>query len=255
MVGAAFTKSAQGPFIMWLPIAMRAPTPISSLVHRSTLVTGGLFLFYLFYWLVQFIFILILGLLRFLISGLISIFEKDLKKLIALRTLSQIRFCIFVIIIFYFLNSFFHISSHAIFKSCLFIQVGVIIYYSLGTQEGRLLKNLGLIYQLLILVRAISLCGLIFFSGIFTKDLILLSVSGNFLSFLIFLIFFLRVTITFFYSVIIIKNLLLDVNYMSVNRLNSSTPILVFFIIFIFGSLVTNIIILFLPSFFENYFI
>jgi NADH:ubiquinone oxidoreductase subunit 5 (subunit L)/multisubunit Na+/H+ antiporter MnhA subunit len=78
---------------------MSAPTPVRALVHRRTLVTAGLFIIYSFFYLFiissMFLYIIFFSLVTIFFSGILAIFEKDLKKLIALRTLSQISFCFF----------------------------------------------------------------------------------------------------------------------------------------------------------------
>ncbi|MRC56822.1 hypothetical protein GH877_29485, partial [Bacillus thuringiensis] len=92
---AGITKRAQIPFSSWLPAAIEAPTPVSALVHSSTLVTGGIFLlirFFPFLNQLQFfsLFLLIIASLTMLIAGLSAINEIDIKKVIALSTLSQL---------------------------------------------------------------------------------------------------------------------------------------------------------------------
>jgi NADH-ubiquinone oxidoreductase chain 5 len=100
VVLAATTKSAQIPFSSWLPAAMAAPTPVSALVHSSTLVTAGFYLLIRFspafgYWL-NVILLLVSGLTIF-IAGLGANFEFDLKRIIALSTLSQLGLIIITI--------------------------------------------------------------------------------------------------------------------------------------------------------------
>lgn len=225
IVISAFTKSAQGPFIQWLPMAISAPTPVSSLVHSRTLVTGGLFLIYLYYWGLNNTLFFLLRTYTFFISGLVALVEKDMKKLVAMRTLSQIRFCILITLFFYFIPSFNHLLTHALFKSCLFIQIGVLIFFTLGSQESRNFIFLNGIYQLMVIINMASLCGLMYFSGIFSKDVVLLIVCGGTLNFFVFLGFFLGVSITFFYSYNLIKSLL---NYRELNilNLNSFVPLI-----------------------------
>jgi NADH-ubiquinone oxidoreductase chain 5 len=138
---ASFTKRAQFPFSGWLPKAIRAPTPVRSLVHRSTLVTAGVFLIIGFVILNDVSFFrnifLSFGLLTMCFSNLLALFEKDIKKVIALRTLSQIGFCVFSLGLGFLFLTYFHILRHAFFKSCLFMQVGFIIYFFFGQQDVR----------------------------------------------------------------------------------------------------------------------
>ena len=94
LIIGAFTKRAQIPFSAWLPAAMAAPTPVSSLVHSSTLVTAGVYL--LFRHLndiegyCQFNIITITGIATIIIARLSALNEKDIKKIVALSTLSQL---------------------------------------------------------------------------------------------------------------------------------------------------------------------
>lgn len=126
-----FTKSAQYPFIAWLPAAIDAPTPISALVHSSTLVTAGLYI------LIRFnkIFlrgiisniVLLFSFLTLFLSSFIAFLEKDLKKLIAFSTISQVRFIIFSIILGCKILSVALLFIHALFKSLLFVLFGELI--------------------------------------------------------------------------------------------------------------------------------
>lgn len=190
-----------------MPKAISAPTPVSSLVHRRTLVTAGLILLMNFNNLVlqkNFIsFVLIIGLFTIFFSRLASLVEEDLKKVVALRTLSQIGFSIVTLGLGLRFISFIHLVRHALFKSCLFIQVGYIIHCSFGQQDGRNYSNNGNLpnfIQLQILVTLFCLCGLIFSSGAVRKDFILeLFFSNNYIIFFR-LIFFASVFLTFGYS-------------------------------------------------------
>lgn len=98
---AAITKSAQIPFSSWLPAAMAAPTPISSLVHSSTLVTAGVYLLIRFYFSISsFLMRWLSSLLRsftIFLAGMIAFFETDIKKVVAISTLSQLGLIIYII--------------------------------------------------------------------------------------------------------------------------------------------------------------
>lgn len=185
---------------------MSAPTPVSSLVHSRTLVTAGLILLINFNNLIihknVISIILIIGLFTIFFSSCTALVEEDLKKVVALRTLSQIGFSIVTLGLGLSFISFTHLVSHALFKSCLFIQVGYIIHCSFGQQDGRNYSNNGNLpnfIQLQLLVTLFCLCGLIFSSGAVRKDFILeLFFSNNYIVFFS-LIFFVSVFLTFGY--------------------------------------------------------
>jgi NADH-ubiquinone oxidoreductase chain 5 len=118
IVLAAMTKRAQIPFSAWLPAAMAAPTPVSSLVHSSTLVTAGVYLLIRFNFLIKLnYYLLIFSLLTMLMSGLRALFETDMKKVIALSTLSQLGVMMFSLSVGIKELAFFHLMTHALFKS------------------------------------------------------------------------------------------------------------------------------------------
>jgi NADH-ubiquinone oxidoreductase chain 5 len=195
---ASFTKSAQFPFSGWLPKAMRAPTPARSLVHRSTLVTAGLFLIFNFkliilqsFFGVLFIFF---GLFTMVISNLLALYEKDVKKVVALSTMSQIGFCVFSFGLSFFFLTYFHVMSHAFFKRCLFMQLGFMIYYFFGQQD---MRGYSFYYEVLLVVQfqficcLLSLCGMFFIGGMLRKDFVVEIVflsGGGFFYFLFFLL-------------------------------------------------------------------
>jgi len=168
----SMTKSAMVPFSAWLPSAIVAPTPVSALVHSSTLVTAGVYLLY------RFIrsespFLLTTGILTSLVGGLAAALEVDVKRIVAFSTLSQLG------VIFVGLGlgkrslRFFHLNCHAMFKALLFISVGVLIHSCYGSQEGRSLLILPYCSPwslLCIVVSSLSMCGCVFLSGWATKD-------------------------------------------------------------------------------------
>jgi NADH-ubiquinone oxidoreductase chain 5 len=182
LLGIAFlTKTAIFPFSSWLPIAISAPTPISALVHSSTLVTAGLYLLirfsYFFYRNFFFINILIsLGLYTSFYAGLSRLFETDYKKLIALSTLRHLGFILIAYSLGLLKLAYFHLLCHALFKALLFIGMGGIILNSNHFQDGRYIRNLQNIRKFsrkLVLLAVLSLLALPSLRGYFSKDLII----------------------------------------------------------------------------------
>ncbi|PZR22103.1 MAG: hypothetical protein DI535_26950 [Citrobacter freundii] len=215
----AFTKRAQFPFSSWLPKAMSAPTPVSSLVHSRTLVTAGLILLMNFNNLVMeknlISIVLIIGLFTMFFSRITALVEEDLKKVVALSTLSQIGFSIVTLGLGLNFISFIHLIRHALFKSCLFIQVGYIIHCSFGQQDGRNYRNNGNLpyfIQLQLLVTLFCLCGLIFSRGAVRKDFILEIFFSNTYKMFFSLMFFVSVFLTFGYSYRLWKSFFLRFN-------------------------------------------
>jgi NADH-ubiquinone oxidoreductase chain 5 len=132
----AITKSAQVPFSSWLPAAIVAPTPVSALVHSSTLVTAGVYLLYRFLpcsSLALFYF----GIFTILTGGIRALLETDVKRVIAYSTLSQLGLIILSLGLNFRGLCFLHLILHAIFKALLFMSVGVLIHSCFGSQESR----------------------------------------------------------------------------------------------------------------------
>nr|WGO58179.1 NADH dehydrogenase subunit 5 [Centrocolumna ericea] len=179
VVLAAMTKSAQIPFSSWLPAAMAAPTPVSALVHSSTLVTAGVYLLIRFSssfngWLNVFL-LLISGLTMFM-AGLGANFEYDLKKIIALSTLSQLGLMMSILAMGFAKLAFFHLLTHALFKALLFMCAGVIIHSMKDSQDIRFMGNLSFQMPMTsscLMVSNFALCGMPFLAGFYSKDLIL----------------------------------------------------------------------------------
>lgn len=219
-VFAAITKRAQIPFSAWLPAAIAAPTPVSSLVHSSTLVTAGVYiLIRFFYFLKDSIFIinflLILGLLTIIISGVRGIFEFDLKKIIALSTLRQLGFIISTLSLNLPDLAFFHLLTHACFKALIFICSGIFIHQFIENQD---IRNLGLINKNFSLSLCIfnianfSLIGFPFLSGFFSKDLILEIIILKNLRIVHFFLFLIGTFLTVFYRIRLIIFLTFKIN-------------------------------------------
>lgn len=141
VVLAAITKRAQIPFSSWLPAAMAAPTPVSALVHSSTLVTAGVYLLIRFNYIYNCkeigLTLLILGCLTILIAGVAAIIEIDMKKVVALSTLSQLGVMFFSLGLDQIFICFFHLISHAYFKAIIFMGAGSIIHRVKDYQDLR----------------------------------------------------------------------------------------------------------------------
>jgi len=202
------TKRALFPFSPWLPAAIAAPTPISALVHSSTLVTAGLFLImrfsYFFYSSVILINVLVvISLFTSFYAGLNTIFEKDLKKLIALSTLRHLGFIGLAFSTGLLNLAFFHMLTHALFKSLLFITMGDIMINISHSQDIRYLSK-GYLYtpfsSFIINVSLLNLLGLPTLRGYFSKDLVLEGLSYSYLSFILYIIVIINVFFTYYYT-------------------------------------------------------
>lgn len=174
---AAITKRAQIPFSAWLPAAMAAPTPVSALVHSSTLVTAGVYLLVRFNYLLSLNwYVFFIGVLTIFMSGLGANYENDLKKIIALSTLRQLGLIMMSLGLGFYELAFFHLITHAIFKSLLFLCAGVFIHSIGDTQDIRILGGLIIscpVTSFYFIGASIALCGFPFLSGFYSRDIIL----------------------------------------------------------------------------------
>jgi len=225
LIIGSFTKRAQIPFRAWLPAAMAAPTPVSSLVHSSTLVTAGVYLLFRHFLNTGSAYnspvIMFFGLSTITLARLSALNEKDIKKIVALSTLSQLGLIILCIGTSWVFIAFFHLITHAFFKAIMFIRVGNIIHSS---QLYQSIKNTGIIFfssplnsSTIILARA-RLCGTPFTAAFFSKEPIIeINIyNDTTLGMLVFTI--LRLSITLLYSSRLIKIVL--------THFNSITPII-----------------------------
>ena len=202
---AACTKRAQIPFSAWLPAAIAAPTPVSALVHSSTLVTAGVYLMIRFY---NFLFInnrlnylLWIGIITTLMARLAAFLENDIKKIVALSTLSQLGIIIISLGLHSYLLRFFHLIAHAFFKALLFISTGNIIHMNRDYQDLRVVGAIeyqSSINRKFVLISNFRLIGLPFIARFFRKERIieLIILSHNyFYVYVILLISVLRTSI------------------------------------------------------------
>nr|AYW52149.1 NADH dehydrogenase subunit 5 [Lamiinae sp. 2 ACP-2013] len=252
VVLAAMTKSAQIPFSSWLPAAMAAPTPVSSLVHSSTLVTAGVYL------LIRFNFSFSNNLMKFLLlvstvtmfmSGLGANFEYDLKKIIALSTLSQLGLMMSILALGSYNLAFFHLLTHALFKALLFMCAGCIIHSLSNCQDirymGSLMSQMPLTCTFFNICN-FSLCGLPFLSGFYSKDLIVEVMSMGYLSMFIYILFYLSIGLTVSYSFrLVYYSMSGDFNFISLNCLGEKFSLMLkgmmglIFLVVMMGSILT----------------
>lgn len=209
LIIAACSKRAQYPFRAWLPIAIAAPTPISALVHSSTLVTAGVFIIIRIINNIhptRIILLILISTRTALYASISACWEQDLKKIIALSTLRQIAIIIFAISINSLNRTFSHLIIHALFKSLIFICAGIIIHES-SYQDTRII---GIIISRIPLtssiigISAIALIGLPFTSGFFSKDIIIEIIIRSNLKCILTMLIIASIGMTIFYSIRII---------------------------------------------------
>nr|AIG61938.1 NADH dehydrogenase subunit 5 [Allantus luctifer] len=228
---ASFTKSAQIPFSSWLPAAMAAPTPVSSLVHSSTLVTAGVYLMIRFEKVLkENIFInwfMMISVLTMFMSGLNANYEYDMKKIIALSTLSQLGLMMSILFLGFSKLAFFHLLTHALFKALLFMCAGLLIHNLMNFQDIRYMGSI--IFQMPFVsvcfnFSNLSLCGFPFLAGFYSKDLILENFFlMNFNMFILFM-FLISTIFTVSYTFRLIYFLMIkNYNMFSLNFLNDNS--------------------------------
>nr|UFK32253.1 NADH dehydrogenase subunit 5 [Eurhadina dongwolensis] len=250
LIFSSFTKSAQIPFSSWLPAAMAAPTPVSSLVHSSTLVTAGVYLLIRFFNQFNFnnMFMLFISLLTMFMSSFCANYEFDLKKIIALSTLSQLGLMMSSLFLGLCNLSFYHLLTHAVFKSLLFLCAGIMIYYMNNNQDIRMMgsvSNLLPFTSSCFNISSLALCGFPFLSGFYSKDLIVELMMMNFLNLFVFTFFYICLGLTacysirlFFYSLIFkYKSFSMCLMFDNYSLMNYSIFFLTFFSVF-FGCLI-----------------
>nr|UFZ13067.1 NADH dehydrogenase subunit 5 [Protohermes niger] len=225
---AAITKSAQIPFSSWLPAAMAAPTPVSALVHSSTLVTAGVYLLIRFNTLMvgnyMGMILLLIGCLTMFMAGVGANYEFDLKKIIALSTLSQLGLMMSILAMGFPVLAYFHLLTHALFKALLFMCAGAVIHNMGNCQDIRFMG--GIVLQMPLTlgcmnIANLALCGTPFLAGFYSKDLILEMVSLSYLNWIIYLLYFISTGLTVCYSFrLIYYSMTGTFNFKSLNSIN-----------------------------------
>ena len=183
---AAIGKSGQFPLHTWLPDAMAGPTPVSSLLHSSTMVVAGVFLvarlYPVFYNGLSIAqdgntanFIAIIGGITIVIAAGLAFVQNDIKKVLAYSTVSQLGYMMMGLGVGAWTPAVFHIFTHAFFKCCLFLCAGSVSHsgshhsFDMKKDMGGLAKKMPITATAWIL-STLALCGVPFFSGFFSKD-------------------------------------------------------------------------------------
>ncbi len=180
LVGAT-GKSAQIPLYVWLPDAMAGPTPVSALIHAATMVTAGVYMMCRLSPLyvqseVAMTVVASIGAATALFAATIAVVQRDLKKILAYSTVSQLGYMVMAVGVGAFSAAIFHLMTHAFFKALLFLGAGSVMHAMHGELDvykmGGLRKHMP-ITALTFLVGALAIAGVPIFAGFFSKDLIL----------------------------------------------------------------------------------
>jgi NADH-quinone oxidoreductase subunit L len=176
-------KSAQLPLHVWLPDAMAGPTPVSALIHAATMVTAGLYMVTRTNVIFQhsqtmMLVVALVGAATALFAATIGITQNDIKKVLAYSTVSQLGFMFMACGVGAFVIGIFHVMTHAFFKALMFLGAGSVIHGMHHEQDMRRMGNLRkyLPYTYMTFLAGwLAICGIIPFSGFWSKDEILWS--------------------------------------------------------------------------------
>ena len=182
-------KSAQIPLYVWLPDAMAGPTPVSALIHAATMVTAGVYLCCRLSPLfltsdVAMSIIAVIGTLTALLAASIAVVQREMKKILAYSTVSQLGFMFAAVGVGFFAAGFFHVFTHAFFKACLFLGAGSVMHAVHAHGDADIFKLGGLRQALPItrwtfLASCLAIAGFPLTSGFFSKDEILLGAAAQ----------------------------------------------------------------------------
>ena len=206
----AMGKSAQFPLHVWLPDSMEGPTPISALIHAATMVTAGIFMVARMSPLFELSdtalsFVMVIGAITALFMGFLGIVQNDIKRVVAYSTLSQLGYMTVALGASAYSVAIFHLVTHAFFKALLFLAAGSVI---IGMHHEQDMRKMGGLWRHMPITYAVSLLGSLalvgmpFFSGFYSKDLIIEAVkfSGQGPAAFVYPMLLLGVFVTAFYS-------------------------------------------------------
>ena len=181
VLGGALGKSAQFPFHTWLPDAMEGPTPVSALIHAATMVAAGVYLIarmYGFYALLPTVLAIIafVGGFTALFAATMAVVKDEIKQVLAYSTISQYGYMMLALGAGSYVAAFFHLTTHAVFKSLLFLGAGSVIiamHHNEDMWEMGGLKSRMRVTYLTFLAGSLALAGIFPFSGFWSKDEVL----------------------------------------------------------------------------------
>ena len=177
----AMGKSAQVPLHVWLPDSMEGPTPISALIHAATMVTAGIFMVARMSPLFEqseaaLSFVLVIGATTALFMGFLGVVNNDIKRVVAYSTLSQLGYMTVALGVSAYSVAIFHLMTHAFFKALLFLAAGAVIVAMHHEQDmrkmGGLRQRMPVTYWTC-LIGSLALIGTPFFSGFYSKDVLI----------------------------------------------------------------------------------
>jgi NADH-quinone oxidoreductase subunit L len=182
-------KSAQIPLYVWLPDAMAGPTPVSALIHAATMVTAGVYLCCRLSPLfitsdTAMAVIAVIGTLTALLAATIASVQREMKKILAYSTVSQLGFMFAAVGVGFFAAGFFHVFTHAFFKACLFLGAGSVMH-SVGEHKDADIFKLGGLRKYMPVTRwtffasCLAISGFPLTSGFFSKDEIMLGAAAQ----------------------------------------------------------------------------
>jgi NADH-quinone oxidoreductase subunit L len=183
----AMGKSAQFPLHVWLPDSMEGPTPISALIHAATMVTAGIFMVARMSPLFELSdtalsFVMTIGAITALFMGFLGIVQNDIKRVVAYSTLSQLGYMTVALGASAYSIAIFHLMTHAFFKALLFLAAGSVI---IGMHHDQDIRRMGGLRKYMpitwitSLLGSLALIGTPFFSGFYSKDMIIEAVKAS----------------------------------------------------------------------------